>query len=130
MASLNGMATPDTIDQGFAVVMRLVKRRDQLDMQIAAAVARMRTDGTSWERVAAALGVSKQAAWERYAGRPMIGRVLGSIDGTENAGRPMIGRVLGSIDGTENAVRPMIGRVLGSIDGTKNRRHRHRAEEP
>ena len=69
--------TQDTIDQGFAV-MRLVKRRNQLDeerdtldLEVAAAVAQMRADGATWDRVAVALGVTRQAAHQRYNSTPV-----------------------------------------------------------
>ena len=45
----------------------LVRRRQRLDPDIAAEVARLRTAGVSWTAIGAALGVSRQGARQRYA---------------------------------------------------------------
>ena len=44
----------------------LVRRRQRLDADIAAEVARLRTAGVSWKIIGAALGVSRQGARQRY----------------------------------------------------------------
>jgi ATP-dependent Clp protease ATP-binding subunit ClpX len=41
---------------------------DSVDAKLRDHVALLRDRGVSWERIAAALGVSRQAAWERFSG--------------------------------------------------------------
>ncbi len=38
-----------------------------VDSNVRIAVGRARDQGQSWERIGSALGVSRQAAWERFA---------------------------------------------------------------
>jgi len=40
--------------------------RDRADNDLDHAVARARAKGDSWEKIAQALGVTRQSAWERY----------------------------------------------------------------
>lgn len=42
--------------------------RGHIDAEIETAVGRARASGLPWERIGAVLGVSRQAAWERYGG--------------------------------------------------------------
>jgi hypothetical protein len=56
---------PAAIDAGI-VLMRLSAERTKLDDQIHGQVLKVLKLGGSWTTVSAALGVSKQAAWERY----------------------------------------------------------------
>jgi hypothetical protein len=47
----------------------------QLDIETEIQVRRARNQGCSWEVIAAALGVSRQAVHKKYAGRPgLLGR--------------------------------------------------------
>lgn len=39
-----------------------------LEAEIAALVRRARAQGCTWTQIGAALGTSKQAAWERFSG--------------------------------------------------------------
>jgi hypothetical protein len=51
---------------------RIIRAREQLDAaqaEIVAAVAAAREAGDSWTIIGAALGVSRQAAWERFGKR-------------------------------------------------------------
>lgn len=58
--------TPDrAITAGFAL-MRLVDRRVKLDQAITEQVALVLAEGGSWTTVGVALGVSRQAAQQRY----------------------------------------------------------------
>ena len=41
-------------------------KRDQAEANIRAEVSRLRADRVPWQDIANALGVSRQAAWERY----------------------------------------------------------------
>jgi len=55
--SANPLKVISGITQGMAMIER--ELRD--------AVARARAQGVSWEQIGKALGVSRQAAWERFA---------------------------------------------------------------
>ena len=46
----------------------LVRRRQRLDADIVAEVARLRTAGVSWTVIGQALGISRQGARQRFAG--------------------------------------------------------------
>ena len=58
-------APPAAIDAGI-VLMRLSADRDRIEEKIHRQVLKVLKLGGSWTTVSAALGVSKQAAWERY----------------------------------------------------------------
>jgi len=45
---------------------QLVHLRDHLDDAVAHAIERQRDRGVSWARIGGALGITRQAAWERY----------------------------------------------------------------
>jgi len=61
----NSKTSPAAIDAGI-VLMRLAGERDRLEDQIHRQVLDTLDAGGSWTTVSVALGVSKQAAWERY----------------------------------------------------------------
>ena len=69
---LAGAATSDDPAVGLAAVASLRVLLDSLEeLQVEAA----RSQGWSWERIARALGVSKQAVHQKYgAGRKLLGR--------------------------------------------------------
>lgn len=48
---------------------RLSRQRRELDAAICEEIGRVRTGGVGWPPIAAALGVSRQAARQRYSGR-------------------------------------------------------------
>lgn len=48
------------------VVSRIRRRQEELDAELQAAVQRAREEGCTWELIGHALGVSKQAAHERF----------------------------------------------------------------
>jgi hypothetical protein len=56
------MPTADALDE----LQRLQERLNDLQAGIAPLVRQARAEGASWATVAAALGMSKQAAWEQF----------------------------------------------------------------
>ena len=56
---------PAAIDAGIAL-MRLSGQREDVETQIREQIRTVLDLGGSWATVGAALGVSKQAAWQRY----------------------------------------------------------------
>ncbi len=60
---------PAAINAGF-VLMRLSSDRDRLDDLIHRQVLAVLKAGGTWTTVSGALGVSRQAAWERYRIEP------------------------------------------------------------
>ena len=70
-AIVEAVQQPTAADgQGHAepLLVSLVHRRQRLDADIAAEVARLRAAGVSWTVVGRALGVSRQGARQRYGG--------------------------------------------------------------
>lgn len=57
---------PERVDDAFAAVVALRRLADRLER---ATVARAVADGWTWERIAQALGVTRQAAHKRHARR-------------------------------------------------------------
>lgn len=57
-----------TTDQKAAAqaIVRAVRRVEAAEDALDAAVERARAKGVTWEAIATALGVSRQAAWERF----------------------------------------------------------------
>lgn len=53
------------VDAGI-VLMRLSGERDEIEQEIRVQVATVLSLGGTWRTIGAALGVSGQAAWERY----------------------------------------------------------------
>jgi hypothetical protein len=49
-------------------MVSLHRSREQVDNQVALAVRALRERGVTWTRIGAALGISRQSAWERYSG--------------------------------------------------------------
>ena len=64
--AVRGPPAPDEQPQPDLVL--LVRRRQRLDADIAAEVARLRVAGVSWTVIGQALGISRQGARQRYAG--------------------------------------------------------------
>jgi hypothetical protein len=58
---------PEDIDYPLAALGDLSLAADELDRMRRNIVGECRARGRSWSHIAAALGVSRQAAWERYA---------------------------------------------------------------
>lgn len=63
MHALDAAADPTPLDQ----VQALRMLRDTADSALAQAVPHAIDTGDTWTAVGCALGVSRQAAWERYA---------------------------------------------------------------
>lgn len=59
---------PASDEQRQPELVLLVRRRQRLDADIAAEVARLRTAGVSWTVIGQAFGISRQGARQRYAG--------------------------------------------------------------
>jgi hypothetical protein len=57
-----------TDDEFLATLPAAASAVDAADEQLRTHVERLRERGISWERIAAALGVSRQAAWARFSG--------------------------------------------------------------
>jgi hypothetical protein len=49
-------------------MVRIHAGRRQIDDAVAPVVARLRTRQVTWARTGAALGMTRQSAWERFAG--------------------------------------------------------------
>lgn len=58
----------DTTERAAHKVLVLAVQRDQLERRIAATVYGARAAGCSWEAIGSALGVTRQAAHQRYSG--------------------------------------------------------------
>ena len=58
----------------------LARRADEAAAEFRAGVGRARAQGRSWEQIAKALGVSRQAAWERF-GQPERADRIGATGG-------------------------------------------------
>ena len=68
---LAAAAAHDDPEVGLAAVVALRRLLDQLEaMQIASA----RAHGWTWERIATALGITRQSVHKKYAGRRLPGR--------------------------------------------------------
>ncbi len=63
--------TTMTADDGGSRLAELNEARRDAELAVEDQVARMRENGASWARIGACLGVTKQAAHERY-GRLII----------------------------------------------------------
>jgi hypothetical protein len=57
-----------TDDELLAALPASVEAVEQTEARVREHVAALRNRGVSWERIASCLGVSRQAAWERFAG--------------------------------------------------------------
>lgn len=66
IASQTDASTPEGTDEVTANLRYLVLLREELEHATAAAVRRVRNQGTTWELIANGLGVTKQAAQQRY----------------------------------------------------------------
>jgi len=56
-------------DEAVALLWNAVVLQDRARRDVDAAVVQAREVGVSWEAIGAALGTSRQAAWELYTGR-------------------------------------------------------------
>ena len=56
------------VDQALDQMVALHRSREQVDKEVAAAVRALRDRGVTWTKLGAALGISRQSAWERYSG--------------------------------------------------------------
>jgi hypothetical protein len=68
---LGGAAAQDDPEIGLAAVVALRQLLDQLE---ALQVASARSHGWTWERIAAALGITRQSVHKKYARRRLHGR--------------------------------------------------------
>jgi hypothetical protein len=58
-----------TDDELVAALPASVEAVDAVEDQLRNHVSLLKQRGVSWDRIAAALGVTRQAAWERFSGR-------------------------------------------------------------
>jgi hypothetical protein len=63
---LDPETTPADTIEDLRAIARAVATRAEAERRIAEAVARAREHGRSWARIALVLGISRQAAQERY----------------------------------------------------------------
>lgn len=56
------------VEQAMQRMVALHRSRQQVDREAAAAVKAVRERGVTWSRIGAALGMTRQSAWERYSG--------------------------------------------------------------
>nr|WP_207454924.1 AsnC family protein [Herbiconiux sp. SYSU D00978] len=66
---MTALAEDDGDGHPFAQLQRIAELRSELDRLEAATVRRARNDGMSWQLIATALGVSKQAVHKKYGRR-------------------------------------------------------------
>lgn len=66
LEALDPATTPARDARGLRELADLASRRHQIDDEIAQKVADVRAAGMSWGKIAIALGVSRQAARQRY----------------------------------------------------------------
>jgi len=63
------LTLPDApVDQALDQMVALHRSREQVDKEVAAAIRALRDRGVTWTKLGAALGISRQSAWERYSG--------------------------------------------------------------
>ena len=55
-------------DELLATLPRVAAVSRQVEGELAAAVAELRARGITWTRIGAALGMTRQSAWERFSG--------------------------------------------------------------
>ncbi len=55
-------------DELLAEMVRSHAAHDQVDRAVARYVAELRARGVTWARIGAALGMTRQSAWERFSG--------------------------------------------------------------
>lgn len=77
------MTTPHEISpQESAAIQtlgRLVKRRERLEDEVLLGIRIVFAAGGTWTTVGMGLGVSAQAAWERYHGRLSVAQMQGNL---------------------------------------------------
>jgi hypothetical protein len=56
------------VDEALDQMVALHRSREQVDKEVAAAIRALRNRGVTWTKLGAALGISRQSAWERYSG--------------------------------------------------------------
>lgn len=83
LPSSSGPAEADYLLQGLTAAQELA---DRIDWVLLSLVGEARGAGLSWERVAHALGVSKQAAHKRFA--PYVAQALDRAAEAEDAAAP------------------------------------------
>lgn len=61
------LAAPDSDGTDLRAIMEALRARAAVDLNLADQVAKARANGRTWTQIAAVLGVTKQAARERFA---------------------------------------------------------------
>jgi len=61
------LASPDSDGADLRAIMEALRVRAAVDLNLADQVAKARANGRTWTQIAAVLGVTKQAARERFA---------------------------------------------------------------
>ena len=79
-------------------IARIQHRIRSLESQKQQMIMEAREESVTWQAIAEALGVSRQAAWESYArGRHVLDRVRERSDLDEEAARTLAGEALAEV---------------------------------
>jgi hypothetical protein len=65
--------TKSTEAEATQALMGIAQERRALEARTVTAVAELRRAGASWAKVGTVLGITRQAAWERFSPRPTTG---------------------------------------------------------
>jgi ClpX C4-type zinc finger len=57
-----------TDEQRLELLPKMARVADQVETSLTTGVRRLRARGVTWTRIGAALGITRQSAWERFSG--------------------------------------------------------------
>jgi hypothetical protein len=64
LADWGGLTDDELVER----MVHVAESRDRVDKTVGGVVKMLRERGVTWSRIGAALGITKQSAWERYSG--------------------------------------------------------------
>lgn len=64
LADWNNLGDDELIER----MVHVAESRDRVDKTVGGVVKMLRQRGVTWSQIGAALGITKQSAWERYSG--------------------------------------------------------------